>query len=236
MRVPAGVRVAGRSYGGRFVTMGQLRALVAATTDAGRVILFDAVAHELERNGRTVERLVRKFDDDPKRYAARLHDAETTLFAWQDMADKLVDRFTETRTGRIVTPPPPPPPPPPSEEYDEPLDDIAEEFEIGVEYFAAGGRASNVDINIRIRREDGGMMRASEARDVMAAMMTRFNRGEDDPTPRGYYVAGVDWKRPGKASRGWKHGDADDLENFKNVLYIAAGDNTARWRVGSVDE
>ena len=80
------------------------------------------------------------------------------------------------------------------------------------------------------------MMRASEARDVMAAMMTKFDRGEDEVVPRGYEVAGVDWRRPGKGSRGWRRGDVDDLENFKNVLYIAAGDGTAKWRVGSVDE
>ena len=121
--------------------------------------------------------------------------------------------------------------PPPSDELDE---DVADEWELGVDYAATSGAGSNVDINIRLRRTDGHSFGLAEATRAMSSFRRNLSLGHGDPAPAGYEVAGVSWRNPERSSRGWRSGEWTDLGGLWNVLYVASDEGV--WRLGSVDQ
>jgi hypothetical protein len=223
LRIPAGVRIDGMGVGGRFVSVDMLPVLADATDDAGRAVLLELAARELDRAAGRYDRADAKFDDDPRRYAVARADAEAAYDFWQRMARDLVQevaRPTPAMVERVALDP---------DEYD--VDAV--EWEFGVEYLSAGGPASNVDINLRLRRTDGLPFGAAEAMDVMAVLRANFAYGLSHPVPRGYRFAGINWRSPEKGSRRWKSGDDDDLNTLQVILGVAA--RSSLWRLGSVD-
>lgn len=126
-----------------------------------------------------------------------------------------------------------PPPRPPSFAPDE-TDDFADEWEIGLDYEATGGDASNVNINIRLRRSDGGIFSMKEASAALGILRDNINRGMADPAPSGYEIAGIDWQSPERSSRGWRHGEWDNIGQLLNPLYVAS--DQLYLRLGSVDD
>lgn len=122
-----------------------------------------------------------------------------------------------------------PAPPMPDE-----LEDYASEWEIGLDYEATGGDASNVNVNIRLRRTDGRDFSMTEAQAALGILRDNINRGLSDPSPSGYEIAGIDWQQPERSSRGWRHGDWDQLGGLYNPLYVAS--DQLYLRLGSVDD
>lgn len=112
--------------------------------------------------------------------------------------------------------------------------DYAAEWEIGLDYQASGGDGSNVDINIRIQRMDGREFSMAEAQAALSTLRDNINRGLSDPSPSGYQIASIDWRSPDRSSRGWKHGDWDEVGGLLNPLYV--GSDQLYLRLGSVDD
>lgn len=223
LRIPAGVRIDGIGVGGRYVSVDMVPVLADATDDVGRVLLLELAERELDRAARIHERAEARFDDDPRRYADARAEAEAAHELWQQATESLiqeVSRPTRAEAERVDIEP-------------EDFDTDAIEWEFGVEYLAAGGPGSNVDVNIRLKRTDGLPFGAAEALDVMAALRVNFSNGLDNPVPRGYRFAGINWRSPNKGSRRWKSGDREDLQALRIILDTAARAST--WRLGSVD-
>jgi hypothetical protein len=113
------------------------------------------------------------------------------------------------------------------------VDDFAGEWEIGVDYDAAAGRGSDVDINIRLSRVDGMLFSSTEAAQALAEFRTRVQNGDRNPIPPGYRMAAINWRRPRGGTGGWRprggSGTQGDLAMFNAVLYATAGDDSA-WR------
>lgn len=207
LRVPKGVRVDGVSVAGRFVSRQGLADLIARTDDDGRDRLERIITRERGRQQRAYERVSRKFDDDPKRYAQSLATADADFRFWQQAESDVFDLSDE---------------------------DSMIEWEIGVEYHPMdGASSSHVDLNIRIQRTDGAPMGFRQAQRVMNELRDNINIGRGNPVPRGYMVAGVDWRRPYHAFD-FTEGTPAEMEVFENVLFIAAG--TSPWRLGGVDQ
>jgi hypothetical protein len=207
LRVPRGVTIDGKGVGGRFTSRQGLADLVPRTDDAGRDKLTRAIVRERTRQQRAYERTSRRFDDDPKRYAEPLAKADADFRFWQQTEDDVLDLSDE---------------------------DSMIEWEIGVDYHPVGGAtSSHVDVNIRIRRTDNAPMGFTQAQRVMNDLRLNIGAGVANPVPRGYMVAGVDWRRPYQAFD-FTEGTPDDFETFQNVLYIAA--DTMPWRLGGVDQ
>lgn len=237
MRVPAGVRVDGRGVGGRFVSASSLAALSARVDDdASYFAILDALADEADRRARQLEKLQRKFDDDPKRYARAIDAAESAAVeidaALDDVAagvpldddDEAELEGLHAELGVLDE----------DEPYDEP-DDYNTEWEIGFEYRSGsggGGRHKNVDVNIRIRRDDGRAFGPREAQTVLAQFQANLARDLPNPVPRGYDMAAIDWRRPAKASAGWSGGDDDynALAQFHAPMYTRKDDASA-WSI-----
>lgn len=113
-------------------------------------------------------------------------------------------------------------------------EEYATEWEIGIDYEAANGPTHDVDVNIRLRRSDGSAFSYGEATRAMAALRVNIGLGKDDPAPMGYEIAGINWRSPGRASRGWRHGDWSSRGGLADVLYIAS-EIPDLWRVGGVE-
>lgn len=249
LRVPAGVVVNGRAFGGRFVSAATLAALTHRTDDRGR----DAIRRLAEREGTKAERaygkLASKFNDDPRRYAHRAADAEARLYRWQAVLESTLDADVEAAdvdavlaadaTGDV-------------EELDEALAQLAEdaagefdaepravEWEIGFDYRShkRGKRnpSSDFDLSLRIRRTDRVPMALDEAKHALFQFRTALMETGRAAVPRGYQLAGINWKRPRDA--GWRGaGGASDLENFSDPLNAFADAASAwRLRLGAVD-
>lgn len=146
-------------------------------------------------------------------------------------------RRRDRRGGGGVTPPPPKDVAPPDDGgYDEPLDDLADEWEIGFEYHSGGfaNRHSFVDVNFRLAREDGEPFSEREARRVLAEFQETLLETGNPEIPAGYMMAGIDWHRP-RWGTTWRTGDDTDFGAFTNVMRVEA-DNPHAWdvRLGSV--
>lgn len=123
-------------------------------------------------------------------------------------------------------------------EPEEPLDDLADEWEMGFEY-RGGDRGSNVDVNFRLARADGAPFGPTEAARVFSEFRNNLGR-ETSPIPSGYVMAWINWHRPSWRSDRW-HGSDDelDLTSFLNPMYTES-DNDGAWsepvptRLGSV--
>lgn len=222
IRIPAGVRIDDMGVGGRFVSVDMMPVVVdAVEDDASLTILLELAERELDRAAMKHARAEAQFDDDPRRYAEKRADAEAVHDLWQRTTDDILQKLLRPREPEEIELPP--------EEFD--VDAV--EWEFGVEYLAAGGPASNLDINIRLRRADGLPFGAAEALDVMNALRRGFSQGADNPVPRGYRFAGINWRSPHKGSRRWKQGDREDLDGLRTILDSAA--DSSAWRLGSVD-
>lgn len=118
-------------------------------------------------------------------------------------------------------------------EYDEPLDDLASEWEIGFEYRGAD-KGSFVDVNIRIAREDGEAFGPKETARVLAAFQESLLQTGNPEIPAGYMMAAIDWHRPRWGTH-WRTGDDVDLEQLAQPMRMEA-DNPNAWtvRMGSV--
>lgn len=163
------------------------------------------VRHERERAERRLDRANRDYQSWYDRYTSR--------------------RAAEAEAAAAAAAPPTP---------DE-AEDFASEWEIGVDYDAHSGAGSDVDVNIRLRRSDGQQFGFAEATRAMSALRQNVSLGISYPAPPGYEIAGISWRSPERASRGWRSGDWSDLGGLTNPLYIVS-DVPDAWRVGSVDE
>lgn len=115
-------------------------------------------------------------------------------------------------------------------------EDVSNEWEIGVDYDAASGAGSDVDVNIRLRRTDGRQFGFAEATRALSALRHNISLGMADPTPTGYQLADISWHNPNRAAKTWRHGDAwEDLGGLQNPLYMLS-DIPDMWRLGSVDD
>ena len=233
MRVPAGVRVDGHGLGGRFISATALASLASRVDDdAGYFAILDALAGEADRRAKQLEKLQRKFDDDPKRYAravdAAEHAAVEVDIALDDVAagvpltddDEAELEGLHEELGALD---------------EEPDDILNTEWEIGFEYRSSsggGGRHKNVDVNVRIRRADGRAFGPAEAQRVLAQFQQNLAMFSDNPVPRGYEMAAIDWRRPAKASSGWSGGDEDyhALAQFAAPMYTRKDDASA-WSI-----
>ena len=137
-----------------------------------------------------------------------------------------------------------------AEEFDAAgIDDIpadwSDEWEIAFEYEGTGygGRHHAVDVNVRIRRDDGRPFGPAEAAAVLAQFQERLSRADRYPIPPGYEMAAIDWRRPKYASQGWRGGDDDPgpLVDFNAPMYVER-DNPVAWdihpsyRLGGIKE
>lgn len=222
MRVPAGVRIDGRGVGGRFVSASSLAALASRVDDdAGYFAILDALADEADRRAKRLATLQRKFDDDPKRYARAMDAAEHAAVEIDTALDDVAAGVPLHDDDE-------------AEESE--LEDLHEvEWEIGFEYRSGsggGGRHKNVDVNVRIRRDDGRAFGPAEAQRVLAQFQQNLAAFSENPVPRGYEMAAIDWRRPAKASSGWSGGDEDyhALAQFAAPMYTRKDDASA-WSI-----
>ena len=213
-RIPAGVRVDGEPVGGRFVALDFLPVLADATNDTGRAILLDFVAREIDATARG------------KQTAGKLARRDFL----ESLSDEIVSALVPPSEAGITEAP--------EESFPvegiEELEELADEWEIGIDYRAS--RRTDVDVNVRVRRVDGRPFDKPEAVAVMRAMRDHFTRGVGPYLPRGYLVAAIDWRNPRFASRGWK---TDIGESQLNIFrHVLGGSDDAQWyvRLGSVDD
>lgn len=157
-------------------------------------------------------------------YARSLVDAQQIAYEVGDAANEDVEdvwrdiRWYVVRFGPRIEP-----------------DDYNTEWEIGFEYrgsVGGGGRHKNVDVNIRIRREDGRAFGPNEAQRVLQQFQQNLATDAPNPVPRGYEMAAIDWRRPARASSGWSGGEEDyhALAQFAAPMYTRKDDASA-WSI-----
>lgn len=220
---------------------------IRRATDAGRVRLLDIALRELERADKAEAKASKVFERKGGRVAARTFSkAAKAVDEWATVVERITKRFHDdaekaerrrlaTRrpmsavTRRRV-----------DREHEAQLaymeaEALDAEWEFSCEYLAGEG-SSNVDVNFRIRRNDGRPFSADEAKRAMQTFRGQVAAGLMTAPP-GYRIAGIDWRRPSKRQVGWtKHGEfPHDLGGLENVLYIAA-DHPSLWRLGGVDD
>ncbi len=222
IRVPKGVRIDGRSYGGRFVSLDQLISIAAASDESGAAAIARAARREYEKAARTHQRIADRFVDDPARYRSRRTVAQQIQQEWQRVASAAEDfaappkRRAPKKAIKKAT------------KKAAPRREVrAREWEVGFEYAPAGRskRGSAVNVNLRIRRVDGREFGLRAAQGVMAHVR------EYQETPDAYEVAGVDWNRPQWGTR-WRSGDVGDMENFFAPMYSQRR-NARAWKVAA---
>lgn len=207
-RVPAGVRVAGKSYGGRFVSLAQLEDLLNETDADGRAAIFEYAAYELDDAAAVEQELNELFDDDPALYGRDRHDAELTRGALERLADHAAEDLAD-------------------------VEDMAPEWEIGFEYEGGGtgGPASHsFDLNIRIAREDGGDMGRREMLDVLRDFRRGLALELSNPVPVGYLIAAMAWRQTGRHTKGWvssRDAQHDLTGSLAAPLMTSAGNDSA---------
>jgi hypothetical protein len=238
-RLPAGVRVDGKGWGGRFMRLEDVPLLAPALDPRSLALLEKRIARDYRRAGRQLDRAmekVRAADKKPPRAAERARGA---LGAVTEQARAL--RATRDAVRDVVAPKPKRKTPvapavadlDPDELQDGEDGDEAVEWAVGVSYNAetAHRPTSAVDVSILVRRIDEQPMPFREAKAVMTYVRQwRF-------VPVEYYLAAMDWRSPQSphaAAQTWKGWQANqpetDLENFYNVL-TALSDKPGFWTV-----
>jgi hypothetical protein len=218
LRIPAGVVVRGEKIGGRFVSVDQLAAL-ARKARKSETRSIQKLLTLAKREERRAAKLHQRAAD---RFVERQRTADRELWLerkrQQDEAGRVVARIQRQaeRRGRKPRPLPPPDLPPEWDELEAP------EWEFSCEYSAAsrghGGHGGDVDVNIRLSRIDRAPIRESEARTAF-----RDLRATGGVPPDGYRIAGVEWRNPKGARRGWRsYGDPyANLANLWNTVFNA---------------
>ncbi len=229
IRIPKGVRIDGRSYGGRFVSLDQLISIAAVTDTAGAEAIAKVARREYEKAARSHQRVADRYVDDPARYRDRRSVAQRVQQEWERVASAAKDfaapprsrrasakkaavkRASGKRAVKKTTP--------------RRQEVKAREWEVGFEYKPQqrSRRGSAVNVNLRIRRVDGREFGLRSAQRVMDHVR------QAQETPDGYEVAGVDWNRPQWGTR-WRSGDVGDMENFFAPMYSKSRDRGA-WKV-----
>lgn len=208
-RVPAGVYVGGVPLGGRFADVAQL------VSYARRADVDGAL-----RIGELLERAARR--------AGRSRRVELQRAVTQ------IVRMVERKGPRER-------PPTRREELPElpeaPPEDVDIEWEWGMAYVSSGHRTSNLDINIRVAREDGAQMPRSEARRVFHEFLNALVMRNDVELPHGYRFAAVNWRRPTQHGewRGGYHRGSHELEEMIGPM-IEYADDPRAWRFERVDD
>lgn len=257
IRVPAGVVIDGKAWGGRFVNTDQLITLAATVQDDRGLRAVKRLAErEYRKAAAAHQRAADRYVDAPERWRDRRAVAQQKQQEWERVRDAAQD-FQETtpkaapkkaaastrgatrgargKAGR----------PAKSARGKRPITTRAKvaqrarpavkkprasEWELGFKYRTPRGhnrRSSDVDVNLRIRRVDGRAFDVDQARKVM----DHVRRTQE--TPDGFMVAGVDWKRP-YAARGWRHGNVNDMDSFWAPMYSRDRD-TGAWDIQPKD-
>jgi hypothetical protein len=196
--------------------------------DAAYFAIVDALASEADRRAKQLAKLERRFQDDPKRYARAVDRAESAAVEIDTALDDvtagvpLTDDDEAELEGLHEEL---------DDAYDGLDDDFNTEWEIGFEY-RGGDRHKNVDVNIRIRREDGRAFGPDEAQRALYQFQQNLATEDANPVPRGYELAAIDWRRPRRSS-GWTGGDDDytALTHFHAPMYTEK-DNASAWSIG----
>ena len=108
-------------------------------------------------------------------------------------------------------------------------------MEVGLDYEAAKGTPSDVNINIRIRRTDGQGISEADAKRAIVAIA----QGEAE-LPDDLEVSAVRWQRPQKVSKrgaaaGWRSGEPEDVFSFSSILaHVVFNENGEGLRFGHV--
>lgn len=225
-RIPAGVRLAGKGIGGRFVALADIPTLAAALEGRSREKLQKRLATESRKATRRLaaaaeseQRAEESGRGFTKRRAVRKQAQERARSL------RAVEDATRAATTKA------------KQREQEAADDseAAAEWAIGASYEPASGRqgrrTSAVDVSILVRRIDGVPMRQSEAKRVLTYVR------EHRLVPVDYYLAAIDWRSPKSGNgnkrdfKGWQTGNVEgDFDNFYNVLTAVSG-KPGRWTV-----
>jgi hypothetical protein len=96
IRVPAGVVIDGKAWGGRFVTTDQLISLAAAVEDSRGLAALERLAEREYRKAASVhQRAADKYVEAPERYRERRAQAQQQQQEWERVRDAAKD-FQET--------------------------------------------------------------------------------------------------------------------------------------------
>ena len=113
-------------------------------------------------------------------------------------------------------------------------------IEVGLNYSAAKGIASDVNINIRVSRTDGRPISIEDAKRALKAIASDEREGAEN-----LRVSGVEWQRPARATERraptWRSGDPDDVWSFQAILAHVIfggrrGESYDAFRFGEVKE
>jgi hypothetical protein len=236
LRVPAGVVIDGEAWGGRFITPEVLIDLAAVADVSGSLAIGRTVEREYNRATREFAKAADRYIAAEDRalthakfrpYVEAYHASKRVQELWGGVRKAVLDvleseaaapgfRATvESLPPRVLAPPTPPrravaPVRLPEPEGDEPE---AAEWQIGFDYNAKRP-SSDVDINIHIRRADGGQFGRPEAERVLKHV--RLTR----EVPVGYEISAIDWRRPEHGVAGWRSGDVTEaLANFDAPMF-----------------
>lgn len=225
IRVPKGVRIDGRSFGGRFVSLDQLISIAAVTDEKGAAAIAKVARREYDRAAKAHQRIADRFVDDPARYRSRRTVAQQVQQEWERVASAAED-FAAPPKRRAPRKKAPAKKRVAKKAAAPKRQEVrAREWEVGFEYAPKerSRRGSAVNVNLRIRRVDGREFGLRAAQGVMDYVR------QHQETPSGYEVAGVDWNRPQWGTR-WRSGHVDDMENFFAPMYSRARDKSV-WKV-----
>jgi hypothetical protein len=234
IRIPKGVRIDGRSYGGRFVSLEQLISIAAVSDQAGAEAIAKVARREYDKAARAHQRVADRFVDDPARYQSRRTLAQRVQQEWERVASAAEDFAAPPKSRRRAPQKKAPAKKttgrkPAAKKVAAPKrqEVKAREWEVGFEYKpqARSKRGSAVNVNLRIRRVDGREFGLRAAQRVMDHVR------QTQETPDQYEVAGVDWNRPQWGTR-WRSGDVGDMENFFAPMYSQTR-NKAAWKVAA---
>lgn len=191
--------------GGRFATPTILAGIARKADGDGAERILALALEYSDKTMRDLERVERRFDDDPKRYAVERAHAEGVAAQWRGVVsgvERAIDAF-DIGVGVAET--------------------MALEWEVGIDYDGWEDDSHDFDLNIRIARNDSILMGKREAQDVLATLKENIGDGKGNPIPEGYRLAYIEWLRPHRGTH-WRtsRSPADmlgDLSAFHNPLY-----------------
>ena len=176
------------------------------------------LSREISKSWRNLNRS--KGQDTRAKWLDRYQKAATEAHSYRDAVDKIADVLDRIPVDDVAVEPPEKPPTLKSTDRAK-----NEEWEMGLMYRAVEA-GHDVDVNLRVRRRDGGRMSKQEAHD---AFETWIASGDDLD---GYEVFAIDWKRPNWDSSAADQGlDTDvnvDGPNLFGPMFTALKQNKIR--------